>query len=180
MPWINAKEVEKGGSMSNLTFRYEILPQDLQSVRTIVESSGFFYPDEVDVAVELVSERLEKGESSGYYFIFLQDKDQTVGYSCYGPIACTKGSYDFYWLAVINDRRGQGLGTLLIMETEKQIIDKLGRGIYIETSSRAQYEPTRRVYLKHGYQIEAVLKDYYHPGDDRVIFSKKFSELFNS
>ncbi|MBP7459822.1 MAG: GNAT family N-acetyltransferase [Candidatus Delongbacteria bacterium] len=160
--------------MGNLTFRYEPLPQDTETIRTIVESSGFFYPEEVDVAVELVSERLEKGESSGYYFVFLLDDGQVVGYSCYGPIACTQGSFDFYWLAVLNNRRGQGLGRMLIHETENQIVTVQGRGIYIETSSRPQYQPTRQVYLRHGYQVEAVLKDFYHPGDDKVIFSKKF------
>ncbi|MDZ7346524.1 MAG: GNAT family N-acetyltransferase, partial [candidate division KSB1 bacterium] len=53
-----------------VSFRRTVLPQDRESVREIVQSAGFFYPAEVLIAVELVNERLEKGEASGYHFIF--------------------------------------------------------------------------------------------------------------
>jgi hypothetical protein len=44
--------------------------------------------------------------------------------------------------------------------------------VYVETSSRDQYEPTRRFYLKCGYRVDAVLEDFYAPGDGKVIFVK--------
>jgi hypothetical protein len=47
-----------------------------------------------------------------------------------------------------------------------------GRRIYIETSSRAQYEPTRGFYLKCGYRQETILEDFYAPGDGKVIYVK--------
>ena len=45
-----------------------------------------------------------------------------------------------------------------------------GRLIYIETSNRGQYAPTRGFYERCGYQLDAVLKDFYGPGDDKCIF----------
>ena len=34
-----------------------------------------------------------------------------IGYVCYGPIACTVGSFDLYWIAVDRRRaRGRGSG----------------------------------------------------------------------
>ena len=45
--------------------RHELVPADRQAVRAIVERTGFFSPAEVDVAVELVDERLARGEASG-------------------------------------------------------------------------------------------------------------------
>ena len=128
------------------TFRYEVVPEDRQRVRAIVESTGFFHPYEVDVAVELVDERLAKGPASGYHFAFLQRGGVACGYVCYGQIACTMGSYDLFWIAVHNDYRGQGFGRLLLREAERLVSAAGGRRIYIETSDRAQYRPTRSFY----------------------------------
>ncbi len=44
-----------------VVFREEVKPEDAENVRRIVESSGFFSPEEVQVAVELVEERLNRG-----------------------------------------------------------------------------------------------------------------------
>jgi hypothetical protein len=38
------------------------------------------------------------------------------------------------------------------------------------------YEPTRRFYLKHGYEQAAVVVDFYADGDSLVIFRKRVSE----
>ena len=94
-----------------VSYRDTVRDTDPASVRAITESTGFFYPDEIDTAVELVEERLEKGLKSGYHFVFAEAGGRAVGYSCFGPIACTKSSFDHYWLAVADDWRGKGLGT---------------------------------------------------------------------
>ncbi|MCR4415245.1 MAG: GNAT family N-acetyltransferase [Thermoguttaceae bacterium] len=153
-------------------FRYEPAAGDRDNVRRIVESSGFFYPAEIEVAVELVDERLAKGLSSGYYFVFAECDGRTVGYTCYGPIAATVASYDLYWIAVEQSCRGKGMGRRLLTETERLIGAAGGRRVYIETSNRPQYLPTRAFYERCGYTIEAVLKDFYAPGDDKAIFVK--------
>ena len=77
-------------------FEYEPLPEDRQNVRRLVEATGFFYPDEVDVAEELVEQRLEKGDKSGYFFVFVRRCGRLIGYGAYGPIPCTVSSYDLY------------------------------------------------------------------------------------
>ena len=46
------------------------------------------------------------------------------------------------------------------------------RQVYIETSNREQYAPTRGFYLRCGYRQEALLKDFYAVGDDKVIYGK--------
>jgi GNAT superfamily N-acetyltransferase len=159
-------------SEPSVTYRDTVADTDPASVRAITRSSGFFHPDEIDTAVELVEERLWKGLKSGYRFIFADEAGRTVGYSCFGPIACTKSSFDHYWLAVANDARGRGLGTALIGATERAIAGLGGTRIYIETSSRPQYDPTRAFYAARGYALEAELRDFYAPGDSKVIYVK--------
>jgi hypothetical protein len=59
------------------------------------------------------------------------------------------------------------------MDKAETAIRKLdGKRIYIETSSRDQYKTTRAFYEACGYRKEAVLRDFYSPGDDKVIYVK--------
>ena len=154
------------------TLRFEPLKEDVESVRQIIHSSGFFQEHEIPVALELVEEAIENGLDSGYFFVFAMDGDRTVSYACYGTIACTKDSYDLYWIATHDDYRGKGVGSLILSETEKKIKSMGGRKIYIETSSKPLYIPTQGFYEKHGYLKEALLKDFYDVNDDKIIYSK--------
>jgi len=150
--------------------RSQVLATDREAVRQIVASTGFFAPYEVDVAVELVDERLAKGAASGYHFLFAEQDGAMVGYACYGPIACTQCSYDLFWIAVDATRQRSGWGRRLLAASERRIRDAGGRRVYIETSNRPQYASTRVFYERCGYVCEAVLRDFYAPGDDKVIY----------
>ncbi len=156
-----------------LAFREQVRPGDAGVVREIVASSGYFHDHEIGVAVELVEERLQRGRESGYLFLFAERQGRVLGYACYGEIACTRGSYDLYWIAVRQDCRGQGIGGRLLREAEERIAAAGGRAVWVETSGRPQYEPTRAFYRRCGYTQEAVMKDFYDEGDDKVLFVKR-------
>ncbi|HDP25332.1 MAG TPA: N-acetyltransferase [Deltaproteobacteria bacterium] len=164
-----------------IIYREETLPADTDAVRCLVESTGFFTPEEVGVAIELVEERLAKGSPSGYSFIFLENEGHVVlGYSCFGPIPCTKDSFDIYWFAVRKDRQNSGLGTSLLERTEQAISLMDGAKVYIETSSRGLYLPTREFYQRNGYRQEARFKDFYAPGDDKIVYVKQLLPAGNA
>jgi GNAT superfamily N-acetyltransferase len=153
--------------------RTGVRPEDRIAVRRLVASSGFFTDIEGEIAVELVADALAKGEAgSGYYFLFAEDDGQVVGYTCFGPIAGTQASYDLYWIVVDAARRGGGVGRLLERACVQVVRDLGGARLYVDTSSRAQYEPTRAFYRACGYDEVALLKDFYAAGDGKVIFVK--------
>ncbi|MBN2579736.1 MAG: GNAT family N-acetyltransferase [Pirellulales bacterium] len=156
-----------------MRFRYEVQPDDRRRVRELVASTGVFSPVEEDVAVELVEDRLARRDASEYRFLFAEQDGQTLGYTCYGPIALTQGSFDLYWIAVEKTMQGRKIGQALLRETERLILAAGGRQVYIETSNRSQYTPTREFYLRNGYQQVALLTDFYAPGDDKVIYSRE-------
>jgi D-alanine-D-alanine ligase len=153
-------------------FRSTVTEKDLQWVREITDSTGFFYPEEVDTAVELVEDRLAKGPRCGYHFLFAEQDGETVGYTSFGPIACTRESYDLYWIVVSGRYRGKGLGTQLLEQSEEAIASLGGTRVYIETSARPLYEPTRAFYLARGYTQIAELEDFYAPGDAKAMYLK--------
>ena len=167
------KLLDENKSMTEeLVFRTSVNDTDIENVREIVSSTGFFSDEEVIIAAELVEERLTKGESSGYFFLFIEIDGKTIGYSCFGPIPATKLSYDLYWIAVHNDYQNRGLGKLLLYESEKAINELGGKRIYVETSGKEQYKATRKFYLACSYKEEAVLNDFYAPGDAKYLYLK--------
>ncbi len=160
------------GRWGGLTFRDDVRPTDVAAVRVIVSSSGFFSPAEIDVAVELVQDRLANGADSSYRFLFANDADRVVGYTCFGLIPCTVSSFDLYWIAVHPQAHGRGIGRELLRRTEVAIVASGGSRVYIETSSRSQYEPTQRFYAACGYREAARLADFYAPGDGKIIYER--------
>jgi ribosomal protein S18 acetylase RimI-like enzyme len=158
-----------------INFRKTVVSSDRMNIANILKSSGFFKSHEIDVAIELVEENLRSGEASGYRFNFIEIEGKTVGYCCYGEIPVTIKNYDLYWIAVDNNYRGKGLGRLLMEKTEADIRALGGRGIYVETSNKEQYQPTMDFYSRCGYKQVALLEDFYDINDNKVIFYKKLS-----
>jgi ribosomal protein S18 acetylase RimI-like enzyme len=156
----------------SLAYREEPRAADLARIRAIVEATGFFSTEESAVAVELADDRLAKGPASDYHFLFAEDAGEMLGYATYGPIALTHGSWDLYWIAVDPQAQGRGVGRALLAETERRIAHAGGRRLYVETSSRRQYEPTRAFYASCGYRLAATLDDFYAPGDGKMVFVK--------
>ena len=155
-----------------VTYREDIRISDRDALRRIVSSSGFFSEEEVDLAMELVDDRLARGEESDYHYIVAGNGRELFGFTCYGPIPATRSSYDLYWIAIDDARRREGVGKRLMMKTEELIGKRGGRQVYVETSARSQYAPTRLFYEALGYSQAAFLKDFYAPGDGKMIYVK--------
>jgi D-alanine-D-alanine ligase len=155
-----------------LRLREEPTARDGAAVRALTAATGFFSDEEVAVAVELVDARLAQGLASGYRFLFADGDDGLDGYVCYGPIALTRSSFDLYWIAVRPTLQRSGLGRRLMEAAEARACALGATAMYVETSSRPQYEPTRTFYRRLGYRAAAELPDFYAPGDGQVIFAK--------
>jgi GNAT superfamily N-acetyltransferase len=157
----------------NITFRSIPEKSDIKRVMEIVESTKFFYDHEIEVAAELVAERLSHGESTGYHFVFAEVDGVTVAYSCFGPISMSKTCFDLYWIATHNDYRGKGIGKKLLEETYSQA-KRMGCKIIIaETSGLEHYAPTRAFYISNNFDMEARLKNFYDEGDDKLFYTKR-------
>lgn len=157
-----------------MKFRRKLRSDDSSSVKEILDSTGFFYDSEVKIAQELALENIEKGEEkSGYIFNIVEIDNKPVGFTCYGKIPGTADSFDLYWIAIHKSQRGKGIGKILMAMAIEDIDKMHGKNIWIETSSRQIYEPTRQFYIKAGCKIIAELPDYYGSNDNKVIFLKK-------
>jgi GNAT superfamily N-acetyltransferase len=155
-----------------LVWREAVRAEDAEAVRALVAATAMFTAEEVDIAVELVTERLAIGPASGYEFVLAEAEGQLAGYACYGPTPATVGTIDLYWIVVSPDLQGQGLGRAILARTEVAAREIGGERLYVDTSSQEKYAPTRAFYTGTGFAQVAELPDFYRRGDGKVIFVK--------
>jgi len=147
---------------------------DKPAVMDLIAATGFFRPDEILVAEELIDIYLDRPDQNDYGIVVTESESGDVtGYLTWGPTPMTIGTYDLYWMAVSPKHQGKGIGRELVDWLEKKVAELKGRLIIIETSSMPRYEPTRRFYLGLNYREIARIPDYYQAGDDRVIYIKQ-------
>jgi D-alanine-D-alanine ligase len=156
----------------SVAIRRTLERSDRAALEDLIRATGFFNPEEVSVALELADDRLEEGEASHYHFLVGEVDGRLAGYACWGTITGTQESVDLYWIAVHPDFQGQGVGAVLLDDSEAWITETGRRRVYVETSTRAQYEGTRAFYKARGYALSAELEDFYAPGDGKAMFVK--------
>jgi len=160
----------------NRTIR-PMVAADRSGVFRILENAGNFTPEEVGTALELIDEWLDLGEHSGYLTYVLDARDEesseVLGYVCFGPTPLTESTYDLYWIAVDKSKHRGGVGKRLLKFAEEEIVRRGGQMLLAETSSQETYGGTIQFYEKTGYDLVGKIKEYYKPGDDKLIFAKR-------
>jgi len=152
--------------------RRDLRPSDKEPVQRLLEATHFFNPEELEVAMEIVVDRLALGDHSHYQFLVAELDGKVAGYAAWGPIPGTTESADLYWIAVDPEAQGLGVGRALLTEAEQWMAEAGRLRVYVETAGRAQYAPTRSFYIGCGYQIAAEFEHFYSPGDAKVVFLK--------
>lgn len=147
-------------------------PEHLERVRQIVVDTGLFRTEEVDIALE-VFEGAVTAPGVDYTAVGAFEDDYMVGFSCFGHTPGTEATWDLYWIAVDPAAHRQGVGRKLTELTEQRIAEEGGRLVVAETSSRADYDPTRAFYEGMGYTVAARIADFYARNDDLVVYTKR-------
>ncbi|MBI3193944.1 MAG: GNAT family N-acetyltransferase [Ignavibacteriae bacterium] len=147
--------------------------EDKPAIIEILRATNVFSDEEITIAIELMDEFIQNPNQQDYdVYTAVSEEGQVLGYYCVGPTPLTHGTFDLYWIAVKPDWHKQGVGSLLNRHCEELVKSLGGRLIVAETSSKPNYETTRRFYHLQGYLEVANIKDYYKPGDSLVIFGK--------
>jgi GNAT superfamily N-acetyltransferase len=143
---------------------------DRGRIESISRAVGVFRNDEIQIALEVFDASCRPGQTD-YLTLGAESNGQLSGWICWGRTPCTLGTFDLYWMAVDPSTQGSGVGTALIDKMERELPPD-ARLVMIDTSGRPDYAPTRAFYVAKGYQIVAVVPDFYAPGDDQVILQK--------
>lgn len=148
--------------------------EDRPYLRELLESTREFTADEVNCAIELIEDAAQKPGPSGYWGrVAAGEDDRPLAYAIYGPTPMTDGTFDLYWIATRPDLRGKGVGKRLLEDVERDVLERGGHLVRIETSAQDAYGPTRHFYAKTRYVEVGHIPNFYKPGDDLVILAKE-------
>ncbi len=151
----------------------KLIRNDRSSIKNFLSRISIFDDKDIALALEVLDADLDHPSQKDYvHLVATNDSDQAIGFVCYGPTPLTEGTNSLYWIAVDPDYTGQGIGTLLLQIVENRLRDENARLLILETSSCQDYELTRQFYLKNGYRIADIIKNFYREGEDRVTFLK--------
>jgi ribosomal protein S18 acetylase RimI-like enzyme len=152
-------------------------PADRSAVRSVLESTSRFRASELTMALGVFDAAFGLNgmdRDPDYKFVGAYDaKHELLGFAAYGPTPDTDNTWDLYWIAVSEKAQGGGVGAQLLEEVERRIARVGGRLLMVETSSREDYDRTRGFYETRGYHLEARIKDFYEPSDDRLMLTKE-------
>lgn len=144
---------------------------DRVRVEEIVEATGVFRPAEVAIALE-VFDAAVAAPGRDYYALGAYDGARLLGVTIFGPTPGTEATWDLYWIVVDPPAQGAGVGRRLMAAAERRMRSSGGRLVVVETSSRADYAPTRAFYERLGYRRAATIPEYYAARDDLIVYTK--------
>jgi len=145
---------------------------DRSRVEQMTRGVGLFREDEIPVALEVFDATAAGNDT--YEGVGVDQDGVLVGWASWGPVPCTLGTFDLYWIVVDPACHGLGAGRLMVDEMERRVAGR-ARLICVETAGRTDYAATRVFYERRGYRAVATIPDYYAPGDDQVTFVKAVS-----
>lgn len=148
-------------------------PADSRALLAIAEGTGVFKPIEIQALGEVLSDYHAHERENGHRCVTAWREGTPIGFAYWAPAPMTDRSWHLYWIAVRRDLQSLGLGAQLLAACEAEVFAAGGRLLLIETSSLPGYEPTRRFYVRHGYETPAVIRDFYADGDDLLVFRKR-------
>jgi len=151
-------------------------PEDTPTLVAITEETGVFRPVEIQALREVLDDYHGSAREAGHVCVTEEEAGTVRGFAYYAPAAMADRAWYLWWIVVRKDLHTRGVGSRLLLQAEETVRKARGRMLLIETGSTPQYEPTRRFYLKHGYEQHAVLRDFYAEGDDMMVFRKAFQD----
>jgi GNAT superfamily N-acetyltransferase len=149
------------------------VPEETPRLLELARGTDVFKPIEIVALREVLDDYHAFNHQHGHHSVSFERDGRVVGFAYYALAAMTDRTWYLYWIAVEKTGQARGTGSALLRFIEDDIRRRGGRLLLIETSSLPHYDPTRRFYLKHGYERSCVLADYYADGDDLVVFRKR-------
>ncbi|NBB18985.1 GNAT family N-acetyltransferase [Runella sp. CRIBMP] len=144
---------------------------DLEDLKSVIETSGLFPPY---LLAGMLSDFFDNSETQDIWLTkVINEKPIAITYCA--PERLTSGTYNLYLIAVHKDFQGKGIGGELMNYIETLLKSNGNRILIVETSGLPEFELTRKFYENKSYNREAVIRDFYNEGEDKVVFWKKLT-----
>lgn len=142
---------------------------DSDALMTIIGSSGQFDTDSLDFVKRTLINYLD-GQSDDIWLT--ADDGEPVGVAYCAPEAVTIGTWNMLMLWTREDKSGQGHGSALVTQLEKELANRGARLLIVETSGLPEFASARVFYQKCGFFQEGKIRNFFAERDDKIIYSK--------
>ena len=141
---------------------------DLPAVSSMLDETGLFPSEMLAAMAEPYLSGIEP-----HIWLVAQADAVVLGFAYCEPERITDGTYNLLAIAVEPMRQGGGIGQMLVHAVEAAAKAMHARLLLVETSSLPEYERTRSFYAQLGFVREAVIREFYAEGEDKVVFWKR-------
>ncbi len=149
-------------------------PDDMETIINLADAIALFEGEELEELGNMLSGYFDGSLGEGHSWVVYDDAG-VVGVAYFAPEEFAYGVYNLYFIAVHPDHQGKGNGARILQHVEQTLTAQGERLLLVETSGLPNFEGTRKFYLKQGYEEEARIREFYKPGDDKIIFRKALS-----
>ncbi|KXX71105.1 GNAT family N-acetyltransferase [Flammeovirga sp. SJP92] len=146
-----------------------IQKEDLNDLKKVLQSIELFPAEMLE---EMSSDYFENSNSEEIWFTALIN-DIPIGIGFCAPEKFTDGTFNLYAIGIHASHQGKGIGQEMMAFLEEYLSTNGARILIVDTSGTDAFTLTRTFYEKLGYKKEAVLKDFWAEGDDKVTYTKR-------
>ncbi len=149
----------------------QVVKDDVQGLKDIIDSSDLFPSALLDEMMENYFN--DPASTDTWLTATYESKPIVVAY--YAPEKLTEGTFNLYLIAVHKNFQGRGAGSKMMKCIEDLLRKKGERVLIVETSGSPAFALTRKFYADLGYHREAVIREFYQRGEDKIVFWKKLN-----
>ncbi len=145
---------------------------DVIDLKKVLDTIELFPSEMLD---GMIADYFNNPESEQIWFTAVID-DVPIALGYCAPEMLTEGTFNLYAIGVKSDFQGKGIGHRMMTYLEKQLTLAGHRILIVETSGGPDLALTRKFYENLNYQKEAVIRDFWSEGEDKVIYWKKLNQ----
>ncbi len=148
----------------------DVTHEDKTALINLCQITGLFQPHELEELSNMLSAYFE--DKIGHKWLTDEEDGELRGVPYYAEETFASGVSNLLLIAVHPDYQRKGRGTKLLRHVEAELKSMDKRILIIETSGLDSFEATRAFYRQNGYDEEARIREYYNPGEDKIVFRK--------
>ncbi len=150
-----------------------VVPQDAVALIDLSRACGLFEPSELTQLRKMLDDHFEAGESAPSIWLTESDSRRHLLSVAYlEPERMRQGTWNLLLIAVHPDQQRHGHGSTMLRHVETLLTQARHRLLIVETTGVPDFEYVRDFYRSHGYEQEALIRDYYDDGLDKIVFRK--------
>jgi ribosomal protein S18 acetylase RimI-like enzyme len=146
-----------------------MVESDQAAVEKLATSAGMFAPGEWQAP------DLNNLLGDHRWIVATNGENEVVGAAYFAPEQVSHSLWNTYFLSVNEDLHRQGIGRHIMTHIEELARSNDINTLIVETSSLESFSRARSFYLALGYVREAEIRDYYAPGENKIVFWKSLT-----